>query len=109
PTCPANAPLPMGNENSSRWQFDLGRPISRMIAADLKRDGRMAVLFGGADGKLHALGELEGKPRLIWSVPLGRRVGEPVLTDLDGSGRPTILVTAEDGRLYCLQAIEKSD
>jgi hypothetical protein len=74
-----------------------------MIAADLNGDGRMAVLFGGADGKLHALGEREGKPRLLWSVPLGRRVGEPVLTDLDGTGWPAILVTAEDGRLYCLK------
>jgi hypothetical protein len=69
----------------------------------------MAVLFGGADGKLHAVGERGGKPRLLWSVPLGRRVGEPVLADLDGDGRPAVLVTAEDGRLYCLKAKGKSE
>ena len=34
-----------------------------MIAADLDGDGRMAVLFGCDDGKLHALGERDGKPR----------------------------------------------
>jgi hypothetical protein len=108
PTCPVDVPLAKRKEGRPRWQFDLVRPISRMIAADLKGDGRMAVLFGGADGKLHALGELEGNPRLHWSVPLGRRVGEPVLTDLDGTGRPAILVTVEDGRLYCLQATGES-
>ena len=70
-------------------------------------DGRMAVLFGGGDGKLHALGERGGKPRLLWSVPLGRRVGEPVLVDLEGDGRPTLLVAAEDGRLYCLKGRRK--
>ncbi len=108
PTCPADAPPAGGKGSRERWQLDLGRPISRMIAADLRGDGRMAVLFGGADGKLHALGEREGKPWRLWSVPLGRRVGEPVLTDL-GDGRPAILVTAEDGRLYCLKGKGKSD
>ena len=108
PSCAAEAPLPKGKESSQRWQLDLGRPISRMIAADVTGDGRMAVLFGGGDGKLHALGEREGKPRLLWSVPLGRRVGEPVLVDLDGDGRPALLVAAEDGRLYCLKGKGKA-
>jgi hypothetical protein len=107
PTCPADAPLPRDKESRPRWQLDLGRPISRMIAADVTGDGRMALLFGGADSKLHALGEREGKPRLLWSVPLGSRVGEPVLTELDG--RPAILVPAEDGRLYCLKGKRKSE
>ena len=61
------------------------------------------MLFGCEDGKLHALGERAGKPRLLWSVALGRRVGEPVLADLDGDGRPEVLVAVEDGRLYCLK------
>ena len=108
PTCAADAPLPKGKESSQRWQLDLGRPISRMIADDVTGDGRMAVIFGGGDGKLHALGERDGKPRLLWSVSLGRRVGEPVLVDLDGDGRSTILVAAEDGRLYCLKGKAKA-
>src|SRR5262245_37124996 len=102
PTCPPQAALAGGQGSGERWHFDLGRPISRLVAADLDGDGRMEVLFGGDDGKLHALGERDDKPRLLWSVSLGRRVGEPVLTDLDGDGRPEILVAAEDGRLYCL-------
>ena len=82
---------------------ELGRPISRLIAADLDDDGRTEVLFGCDDGKLYALGERDGKPRLLWSFALGRRVGEPILADLHGDGRPTILVAAEDGVLYCLK------
>ena len=97
---PENCPWAAGPED--HIQVDLADPDDTLRAVEEMR-GRLK------DGKLHALGELEGKPRLIWSLPLGRRVGEPVLTDLDGTGRPVILVTAEDGRLYCLKAKEKSD
>ena len=103
PTCPGDATSIDGNGKDERWHLDLGRPVSRLIAADLDGDGRTEVPFGCDDGKLHALGERDGKPRLLWSVALGRRVGEPILADLDGDGRPEVLVAAEDGRLYCLQ------
>jgi hypothetical protein len=69
----------------------------------LDADGRFELLFGGADGKLHALAERAGKPQLLWSVTLGRRVGEPILADIDGDGHGEILVPVEDGRLYCLR------
>src|SRR5262249_24252930 len=103
PTCPPDTALAKGKGNSERWHLDLGRPISRLVAADLDSDGRMEVLFGCEDGKLYALGEREGKPRLLWSVSLGRPVGEPILADLDGDGKAEILVAAEDGRLHCLK------
>src|SRR5207237_4615601 len=99
---PADAPCADRNGNDQRWEFDMKRPVSRLIAAELDGDGRQEVLFGCDDGKLHALGERDGKPRLLWSVALGRRVGEPILVDVAGDGRPEILVTAEDGKLYCL-------
>src|SRR5262249_36472750 len=102
PTCPDEAAR-AGKGNDQRWHLDLGRPVSRMIAADLDGDGRTELLFGCDDGKLYALGERDGRPRLLWSVTLGRRVGEPILADLDGDGRPEGLVAAEDGRLDCLQ------
>lgn len=104
PTCPADSPLVAGKKSDERWQIDMQRPISRMIAADLDGDGRSELLFGGDDGSLHALCERDGKARLMWSVALGRRVGEPILADIDGDGRPEILVTVEDGKLYCLKA-----
>src|SRR5262249_50131248 len=44
PTCPAGAAAG-GKESRQRWQLDLGRPISRMIAADVGGGGRMAGLF----------------------------------------------------------------
>jgi hypothetical protein len=102
PSCPSG-PSAGDETKPERWRLDLGRPVSRMIACDVDGDGRMELLFGCDDGKLHALGERDGQPRLLWSVAIGRRVGEPVLVDLDGDGRPAILVTAEDGRLYCLK------
>jgi hypothetical protein len=114
PTCPADTPLAKSKSASERWQLNLGRPISRMIAADLTGAGRMAVLFGGSDGRLHAVGEREGKPWQLWSIALGSRVGEPVLADLDAraegdssDGPCAILVTTENGRLYCLKGKRK--
>jgi hypothetical protein len=101
PICAANGLK--GKESGLRWQLDLRRPISRMIAADVKGDGRMAVVFGGSDGKLHAVGERDGQPRQLWSLALGRRVGEPVLGKLEPFEGPSVLVAAEDGRLYCLR------
>src|SRR5262249_35221434 len=105
PTCPADSALADGKGNDERWHIDLGRPVSRLIAADIDADGRMEVLFGGDDGALHALGERDGKSRLLWSGPIGRPVGEPILAGIDGDGRPEILVAAEDGRLYCLKGV----
>ena len=67
----------------------------------LEGDGRMALRFGGGDGRLYALGENQGKPRLLWTIPVGRRVGEPILATIDNDGTRAILATAEDGRLYC--------
>jgi hypothetical protein len=84
PTCPANAPLPQGKESIERWQLDLGGPISRMITADLKGDGRMGLLFGGGDGRLHAVGEWAGKPWLLWSVAEVRRRLEAIVEKLRG-------------------------
>lgn len=104
PTCAPESTLATSSPSPERWQLDLGRPVSRVIAADLDGDGRMELLFGCDDGQLHALAERDGQPRILWSVPLGRRVGEPILADVDGDGLPEILVTAEDGRLYCLRA-----
>lgn len=102
PSCPSG-PSAGDATKPERWHLDLGRPVSRMVACDIDGDGRMELLFGCDDGKLHALGERDGQPRLVWSVSIGRRVGEPVLVDLDGDGRPAILVPAEDGRLYCMK------
>ncbi len=104
PSCPADAGLADAKGNGQRWEIDMKRPVSRLIAADLDGDGRQEILFGCDDGALHALGERDGKPRLLWSVPLGRHVGEPILVDLDGDGRSEVLVTAEDGRLHCLKS-----
>ena len=103
PNCPADAPLAEATGTHQHWQYDAQRPTSRLIAADLDDDGRQELLFGGDDGRLHALGERDGRPHLLWELPLGRRVGEPILADVDGDGRPEILVTCEDGKLYCLK------
>jgi hypothetical protein len=103
PTCPPESPLAQSKQKDERWQLDLRRPISRMVAADLDGDGRSELLFGSDDGFLHAIGEREGKSHILWSVRFDRKVGEPIIADIDLDGRPEILVAAEDGKLYCLK------
>jgi outer membrane protein assembly factor BamB len=101
PSCPADGTAVAEKTSAQRWQLDLGQPVSRMAAADLTGDGRMAVVFGGDDGNLHALVERDGKPELLWTVSFGRKVGEPIMTEI--GGRPAILVATEDGQLHCLR------
>jgi hypothetical protein len=103
-SCPPEEKLDAHNHGGvERWHYAMKRPVSRMLAADLDGDGKLDVLFGGSDGKLHALSERDGKPQLLWSIDLGRRVGDPILADLNGDGRGEILVPVEDGKLYCLE------
>jgi hypothetical protein len=105
PSCPTDAALTAVNHGGrQRWEIDMHRPVSRLVAADLDGDGRREALFGCGDGKLYALGERKHRPHLLWSLPLGRRVGEPVIADVDRDGKAEILVPVEDGRLYCLRA-----
>lgn len=103
PSCPTESSLAASEKSDERWRLDLGRPVSRLIAMDVDGDGRMEVIFGCDDGKLYALGERNGQPKVLWSLSLGRRVGEPIVVDLNGDGRAAILVTGEDGKLHCLK------
>lgn len=91
---------------------------------DLNGDGRLDMVFGDADGFVHALDrgrELPGFPVATNRIRLGLartpagRAGavpaahEPVLApaaigDIDGDGRPEIAVTSTSGRLYVFDA-----
>ena len=76
PTCPGDAPLSAANHaGKPRWEKDMGRPVSRLAAAEFDADGRVELLFGCQNGRLYALGERDRKPRVLWSLPFGRRVG----------------------------------
>ena len=88
--------------------------------ADLQGTGREAIVFGDADGRVHAVDAVERKELPGWPVrtrrnrltktPKGIRVGrEPVVSnvavgDLDGSGRLSVVATSSSGRTYVWSA-----
>jgi len=86
-----------------RWQRKLAGPVNDITAIDLDDDGRDELLVGSADGRLHALKEIDGEPRTLWTVSLEGAVGSPVVADLDGKGRPSILVPTDQGYLYRIE------
>jgi Subtilase family/RTX calcium-binding nonapeptide repeat (4 copies) len=88
---------------------------SQPVLADLRGTGKLAAMFGDADGRVHALGpsggELSGFPvttdptQVEKSHPGINPGHEPVLAnvavgDLDHNGRQEIVVTSTTGRVY---------
>ncbi|HJP66867.1 MAG TPA: hypothetical protein VKA30_11270, partial [Actinomycetota bacterium] len=93
---------------------------SQPALADLNGDGRLEIVFGDADGRVHAIEgrtrrELPGWPVLTNAVHVvNRHPGvhpghEPVLAnvavgDLDHNGRPSVVATSLEGRVYVWSA-----
>ncbi len=105
PRCPKDVPLSKVNHGAHlRWKMQLPAPVSDFASADLDGDGKVEILCGAGDGKLHAIKEKDGKPGALWTVDFGRTAGSPILADLDGDGTAEILITTEDGRLRALRS-----
>jgi hypothetical protein len=82
-----------------RWELPLGAAASAVSACDIDGDGRQEFLFGTSHGDLYAVGDREGKPRVLWKMRFPASVGMPVVADVDGDGAVELLVTTGDGRL----------
>ena len=89
---------------------------SQPALVDLRGLGRLQLVFGDADGRVHAIDprtgrQLRGFPvrtarNRLARVPDGVRAGnEPIVAnvavgDLDGRGRPSVVAATTTGRLY---------
>ena len=93
---------------------------SQPALADLNGDGRLEIVFGDADGRVHAVDartrrELKGWPvltnavRVVRSHPGVHPGHEPVVSnvavgDLDHTGRLSVVATSTEGRVYIWDA-----
>src|SRR4029079_3038785 len=78
--CPKDAELTkLNHAGHVRWDMQLTAPISDFASADVDGDGRVEILCGTGDGKLYAIQEVVGKPRVLWTVDFQRTAGSPIL------------------------------
>ena len=93
--------------NTVRWELDLQAACSAVASGDVDGDGRNEFVFGTSHGKLMALGDADGEPRVLWAVETGVATGDPMLADLDGDGNIEIVCTTGDGRVQVYGATTK--
>jgi hypothetical protein len=70
-------------------------PFSSPVVTDLYGDGRLEVVSGGTDGRIHISDAATGAELVRFDVAgqSGTISSQPVVTDVNGDGRPDILVT----------------
>jgi hypothetical protein len=64
-------------DGSVRWELPLEASASDAAVCDIDGDGASEFIFGTSHGKLYAVGDAEGKPRVLWTCDLGAGVGAP--------------------------------
>lgn len=90
--------------------------VSTPALGDLDNDGKMEIVFGGGDQRIHALRSdgtpLPGWPRFVRDIP----VSSPALADLNNDGRLEVIIgvdvhqegapfnTSNGGALYVFQS-----
>jgi len=84
-----------------RWSFPTKHTPTDPVSADIDGDKREEFIFG-VGRELIAVGEADGKPRVVWRLTMPAAVYSPIAVDVDGDGRLEVLCTAADGLLYCI-------
>ena len=85
------------SDGSQRWDLDVQASCSDVVTCDVDGDGKDEFIFGTSHGAIYAIGDDDGKPRLVWKIDTAAVQGAPILADLLGSGRPQIIVPSGKG------------
>ena len=89
-------------DGSVRWELPLEASSSDVAACDIDGDGRAEFVFGTSHGKLYAVGDADGTPRVPWTMPHHTGLGAPMLADVNADGASEIIVTSADGYVNIL-------
>ncbi len=84
-------------DGSLRWELPLDAACGDVVAGDVDGDGAAEFLFGTSHGKLYAVGDRGGKPRVLWTLDAGSAVSNVILADVNGDGACEIIAARGDG------------
>ncbi len=85
------------NDGKVRWELPVEATCSDVAACDMDGDGRFEFVFGTSHGQVYAVGDDDGKPRVVWKLEAGVPVGAPIPADVDGDGKSDLIVPSADG------------
>ncbi len=87
-----------------RWELPVEASCSDTATCDVDGDGNAEFVFGTSHNMLYAVGDDNGKPRVVWKRDLSAGAGAPIVADLDGDGISEIAVPTSDGYVQILGA-----
>ncbi|HWB53671.1 MAG TPA: hypothetical protein VG722_05740, partial [Tepidisphaeraceae bacterium] len=87
------------SDGSLRWEFDTGGSCSDVVGCDIDGDGRQEFIFGTSHGMIYAVGDDNGKPRIVWKLDTHVEESNPILADVTGDGKPEVIFAGSDGRI----------
>jgi hypothetical protein len=87
------------SDGTVRWELPLEASATDVATCDVDGDEAMEFVFGTSHGKLYAVGDDQGKPRVVWTRDIGAGLGAPIVADLDGDGSCEIAVATADGHV----------
>lgn len=93
---PQGADLPL--QAGGLWGVNVPAATSTAVLADINADGMLDVIFGDANGTLHALDGEKGK-RIFKKELSDSIIAPPVAGDLNDDGRPDIVVGNNTGQI----------
>lgn len=79
----------------------LGSMDSSAALADIDGDGRLEIIVGASDRKLHILNAEDGSARSIFPVQQPIQ-SSPAIADIDSDGKAEIVFGCNDNRVYAL-------
>ena len=87
-----------------RWEITVEATFTDVVSADVDGDGRAEFVFGTSHGHVYAVGDDQGRPRIVWKKEVEAGVASVTPADVTGDGRLDLIITMRNGDVILLSA-----
>jgi outer membrane protein assembly factor BamB len=94
------------SDGTVRWELPVEASCSDVATCDVDGDGAAEFVFGTSHGALYAVGDANGKPRVLWKTDLSGAAGPPIIADVNADKISEVVVPTSDGCLCVFGAEE---
>ncbi len=104
-----------GNDGSVKWTYNLGRPSTDVVNADMDGDSMPEFIVGCENGKLYILNGENGlsditvPSRVHRTFDFAYTVGSPTIVDPDRDSQAEIVVPVGSGYLYAIDQTDQAE